>query len=131
MSSGGDYELTQGFWVSIPPGAAAPQSITDLKASKASGKCRLDWSAVTQDLNGKPITGVTYSVYRAIGDPYFTPGAAYATGITATTYTDPDSTVLTDASKNAFYIVHALANGMESGDSNRVGTFVFDLVPGN
>jgi hypothetical protein len=132
VSAGGSYQLVQGFWAGATGLAPAkPKAITDLTASQVSGKCQLDWSAVTEDVNGNPISGVTYNVYRAIGDPYFTPGVTYATGLTAPTYTDPDATVFGDANKNAFYLVTAVSSGGESDISNRVGTFNFSLVPGS
>jgi len=38
--------------------------------------------------------------------------------------------VLSDSSRNASYLVTVVSAGLESDQSNRVGTFVFDLVPG-
>lgn len=126
--TGGEFELTGGFWHG--PITAPPRAITDLQASKDGDKCLLQWSPITQDENGASITGVTYNVYRAIGDPYFTPGAPYSWGLADAAYLDPDTDVLTDSSHNAFYLVRAVSAGLASDDSNRVGTFVFDLVPG-
>ncbi len=131
VSSGGGYQLAQGFWAGVSgPVPATPRAITDLAISKASGKAKLDWSAITTDVNGNALGSVTYNVYRAMNTPYFTPGAPYASGVTSATYTDPDATVLGDASKNAYYIVRAVSAGLEADDSNRVGTFNFTLVPG-
>ena len=127
--SGSDFELTGGFWHG--PLAGKPKAVADLTITKDSGKAKLTWSAVTEDIGGNAISGVTYDVYRAIGDPYFTPGAPYATDVTDTFFLDPDTNVLTDSASNAFYIVTAVNAGLESEDSRRVGTFVFDLVPGS
>ncbi len=132
VSSGGGYQLAQGFWAGVSgPVPAKPRAITDLSISKASGKAKLDWSAISEDVNGHLLSGVTYNVYRAINTPWFTPGTPYASGVTGTTYTDPDATVLSDASKNAYYLVRAVSAGLEADDSNRVGTFNFTLVPGS
>ena len=107
-----------------------PQAITDLRISKDAGQARLDWSAVTQNVNGGELQEVVYRVYRAIDEPYFSPGTPYATGITNLFYLDPDTTVLTDPGHNAFYLVTALSADWESDRSNRVGSFNFALVPG-
>ncbi|HFQ95330.1 MAG TPA: hypothetical protein ENK30_02035 [Anaerolineae bacterium] len=123
------FKLTGGFLQgTFPPGQ--PQTVADLTIANNAGSAQLTWSAITQDTAGNALANVTYNVYRAIGDPYFTPGAAYASGLTTTSYTDPDTTVLTDADNNAFYLVRAQASGREGDDSNRVGTFNFDLTPG-
>jgi len=126
--TGGDFELTGGFWHG--PITSKPQAITDLRASKDGGNCLLQWSPVTHDVNGASITGVMYNVYRAIGEPYFTPGPPYVWGLPDSAYLDPDTAVLSDSSHNAFYLVRAVSAGLESDNSNRVGAFVFDLVPG-
>jgi hypothetical protein len=125
---GGDFELAGGFWRGLLTGR--PKPITDLTITKKSGKVKLTWSAITEDIAGNPISDVSYNVYRALNDPYFTPGAPYATDVVDTTWLDQDTNVLTDSASNAFYIVRAASTGLESDDSNRVGTFVFDLVPG-
>jgi len=131
LSAGGGYQLAQGFWAGVNgPVAGKPRAITDLVISKSSGKAKLDWSAITQDVDGNPLSSVTYNVYRAINTPWFTPGTTHATGITGTSYTDPDTGVFGDANKNAYYLVRAVSAGLESDDSNRVGTFNFTLVPG-
>ena len=127
--TGGDYELLGGFW--HWPVTGRPKAIVDLKASKDGDHCLLTWSAITQDVNGKAIGGVSYNVYRALNDPYFTPATPYAPGVPDTAYLDPDTAVLSNSASNAFYVVRALSAGLEAENSNRVGTFVFDLVPGS
>ncbi len=129
LSQAAPMAIGSGFWYGFAP--AKPRAITDLAIAKASGKAKLDWSAITTDVNGNALGSVTYNVYRAMNTPYFTPGAPYASGVTSATYTDPDATVLGDASKNAYYIVRAVSAGLEGDDSNRVGTFNFTLVPGS
>ncbi|MCP4081362.1 MAG: hypothetical protein GY743_14045, partial [Planctomycetaceae bacterium] len=133
-----------------------PVAVADLKASKYGDQCLLlewsritqaskdgdkclllEWSRITQDVNGDAISGVTYNVYRALNDFYFTPDQLYAWDLTdpsdpsdPPSYLDPDAVVLSDSSHNASYLVTAVSAGLESDVSNRVGTFVFDLVPG-
>jgi hypothetical protein len=126
--SGGGYVLTGGFWVGGP---AAPAAVTDLAASNDGGYLRLDWSAVTQDVEGNSIAGVTYDVYRAQDLPYFSPSAPYATGVSSTTYPDPDAGVIGDPGHSHFYLVRAAYGGLTSSDSNRVGSFPFALAPGS
>ena len=60
--TGGDFELLGGFWHG--PITGRPRGITDLKASKDGDHCLLTWTAITQDVNGKAIGGVSYNVYR-------------------------------------------------------------------
>ena len=123
------YKVTGGFLQEpFPPGQ--PQAVADLAIANNAGSAQLTWSAITQDTAGNALVSVTYNVYRAIGDPYFTPGTTYASGLTTLSYTDPDTTVLSDPNQNAFYLVRAQDSGREGDDSNRVGTFNFDLTPG-
>ena len=111
-----------------------PAAAADLQASVISGSVgrnlQLDWSDVTLDAAGHAIAGVTYNVYRAQDAPYFAPGPASATGLTGATWTDPDTTVLTSAAHSTYYVVVAVYNGLKAAPSNRVGAFVFALVPG-
>lgn len=108
---------------------AAPQAVTGLQAAAEAGALRLDWAGVTRDVDDYGVTGVTYSVYRGVDAPYFTPGAAYASGITEPWWVDPED-VLGDTTHNYTYLVRAVANSLTSGASYRVGTFAFELTPG-
>ena len=126
--SSSSYGLQGGFQQDFS--SLKPEAIDDLIITKNADSAQLGWSAITQDTGGNQISNVTYNVYRAIGDPYFTPGTAYASGLTTPSYADPDTTVLTDPNHNASYLVTAVSNGRESDYSNRVGTFNFSLTPG-
>jgi hypothetical protein len=110
---------------------AKPQAITDLNIAKDGLYAKLTWSAVVEDILGEPLGEVSYNVYRSIDDPYFTPDIPYASGVTTTTYSDPDTGVITDPNSQAYYIVTAVSAGRESGNSNRVGAFNFALTPGS
>ncbi len=114
----GAYEL-------VPPAA-----VTDLRVTRMDGKAQLDWTAVTADGAGYPLTGVTYTVYRGQGQPDFTPGAAYASGLTTDTFTDNDLSVFGNTEHSTFYVVQAIYSGLPSENSNRVGTFTYLLSPG-
>jgi len=109
---------------------ARPRAIDDLGIAKESGRAKLSWPAITTDLDGVAIHHVEYSVYRAIGEPYFTPSTPYATAVTALFYQDSDTGVLSDPAHNAFYLVTATNAGLASDASNRVGSFNFALVTG-
>ncbi len=124
--SGGGTALDAGYWQQ----AFAPARIADLRASKATGLLKLDWSAVTLDTGGHAIAGVTYNVYHAADAPYFTPGAVYATGLTSPTFTDPDAGVIGNMAQDTYYVVRAVYNGLLAGPSNRAGAFAFGLMPG-
>jgi len=126
--SSSNYKLSGGFRQNFPP---KPQAVTDLSITNDAGSAKLTWTAITMDVAGNALSNVTYNIYRDIGNPYFTPGAPYASGLTSSSYTDPDTAVLNDPNHNAFYIVTAVSAGGESLDSNRVGTFNFALVPGS
>jgi hypothetical protein len=78
-----------------------------------------------------PSRGGTYNVCHAQDTPYFTPGAACATGLTSPTFTDPDATVVGNTAHSTNYVVRAVYNGLLAGPSNRAGVFSFGLVAGN
>lgn len=124
---GGAYTVTGGFWPGI---LASPRAVTDLRGSIESGLLRLDWTAVTADTDGNSLTGVTYDVFRAADQPYFTPGAPYASGVTGITHTDPDTGVIGNTAHSHYYLVRAVHGNSTSADSNRVGAFAFGLTPG-
>lgn len=110
--------------------AFEPAAVSDLHASIAGGQVQLDWTAVTHDAAGNLIDGVIYNVYRAQDDPYFTPDASYASGLTAPSFSDLDTTVLTGA-HGTYYIVRSVYQGLLGQPSTRAGAFVFDLVKGS
>ena len=126
-ASGGTFSLRGGFWrPAVHP--TAPGEVTDLRASNAEGRLRLDWTAVTYDPSG-----VTYRVYRGTNSPYFEPTAPpYEKDIIDPTYPDRDPNAIGDTAAGHYYVVTAVNGaGLESAPSNRVGTIAFPLAPGN
>ena len=68
--------------------------------------------------------GGSYNIYRALNDPYFSAGSAYATNINSG-WVDNSST-LDNISQHAFYMVSS------SGScGQRVGEFEFAVTPGS
>lgn len=129
FAQAGETSLGAGYWYGM---IGRPRAVDDLSASMSVSNVRLDWSAVTEDVNGQPISGLSYNVYRAINDPSFTPGTAYASGIEDPMYIDSDTSVLHNSDRNAFYFVTAVDSfATETDDSNRAGAFSFWLVPGS
>ena len=77
-------------------------------------------------LSWEGVSGATgYQVWYSSTEPYFTPPAGNSVPPTGPTYyTFPDNTT------NYYYIVRAVNGPAQSDDSNRVGRFIFQLVPG-
>lgn len=80
----------------------------------AANQAVLSWGAVSKDVNGNPITGVTYNVYTVPTATSTSGGTMIASGITALTYTATGLAV----GSTTYYTVTAVANGMESAYSN-------------
>ncbi len=108
--SGGDFTLNGGFWQCATAAVTAPGIAT------STGDIDLNW------------TGGTANVYRAVNDPYFDPGAAYALGVSSI-WTDPGAAG--DTASNHTYIIRAVGNCGESANSQRLGEFDFALVSGS
>jgi photosystem II stability/assembly factor-like uncharacterized protein len=53
--------------------ADAPMALASLSVATSGNDVMLSWPAVTKNGRGRPISGVTYNVYRATDDPYFSP----------------------------------------------------------
>lgn len=123
------YPVTA-FGAFVLKSPAAPARVTGLAASENGGALRLDWAAVTRDLDGYGLAGVTYTIYRGVDAPFFEAGTPYDSGITDTWWVDGED-VIGDPAHNYTYLVRAVANGLESDDSYRVGTFAFGLTPGS
>lgn len=108
--AGGDFVLNGGFWQCVAASVVSP-GIT------ASGtNVQLAW------------TGGQANVYRAADDPYFAPGAAYATGVSSI-WTDGGAAG--NPAANYTYILRGVDNCGESGNSQRLGEFDFMLTPGS
>jgi hypothetical protein len=111
-----------------------PAAVSDLEASNDDGKVKLEWAEVELDTFGQSITDATYNIYRSQDAPYFLPTAADvadAPGLTSQDWTDLDTTVLTNPTHSTYYVAKAIYQGLRSGPSNRVGVFVFGVVPGS
>jgi hypothetical protein len=105
-----------------------PAAIADLTVSRSSNDLVLDWGAVTENFRGEAISGVTYNVYRAANDPYFTPGSTPYAITSDTVYTD---TGAFDAPDTYYYLVSAVDTlTIESGMSDRMGKFMRTIEPG-
>jgi len=93
--------------------AAPALSITQLDATNV----RLSWGVVTDV--------ASYSLYRDLVDPYFTPGVAYQSIVG----TQIDDAALGDVNTNHFYVARSVcATGFASDVSNRVGEIEFTIV---
>lgn len=110
--NGGSYTLSSGFWLCVTAAVTA----ADIAASGAD--VTLTWTA------GEP----TANVYRAANAPYFTPGAAYASGVSSAW---ADMGAAGNPAYNYTYILRAQGGCGESADSPRLGEFDFALVPGS
>ena len=108
--AGGDFVLKGGFWQCVAASVVSP-GIT------ASGTdVQLVWS------------GGQANVYRAADDPYFAPGAAYASGVSSIW---TDTAAAGNPATNYTYILRGVDNCGESGNSQRLGEFDFMITPGS
>jgi hypothetical protein len=106
-----------------------PLAVADLSASRSGSDLVLDWSAVTQDIRGQALGEVTYNVYRAANDPYFTPSDTPYDSTGGTMYTD--SGVTGDPDTDYYYVVTVLdGEGNESALSERGGLFHTTIASG-
>lgn len=113
--SGGAYVLTGGFWQAC----VVPTAVANTTIQPSGGSVQLSWTSGAPDFN----------IYRAANDPYFVPGALYATS--GSPWTDPDGAVLGNVGLNYSYLIRASNSCGESADSQRLGEFDFALVSGN
>lgn len=110
--TGGSFALQGGFWLCLTADVAAA-SIT------ASGSdVVLNWTA------GEP----TANIYRGEDDPYFTPGAVYAGGV-SNGWTDTGAAG--SPAHNYTYIIRPQGACGESPGSRRLGEFDVTLTPGS
>ncbi|MBU0509390.1 hypothetical protein KKH27_11225 [bacterium] len=99
MTSGRAILFTTEKTAVIPADPKAPENLT---AISGGGGVVLRWNAVTEDINGNPVSNVQYNIYRG-ATPDFTPGAGtYVTTVTDTFYTDSPLPGTTN-----FYVVEA------------------------
>jgi agmatine deiminase len=109
-------------------GSSAPVPIADLTVTLSATDLRLQWSAVTIDGFGNPITVDQYYVYRDTLT-YFEPGSEPFDSSAAVSYTD-DTGVTGDAETHYYYCVTAVYVGKESAFSNVTGEFDRELITG-
>jgi hypothetical protein len=118
---------------SCQAGSPAPPNVV---ISRTGEGVTLRWGHVAADTRGQALEVVRYDVWRSAA-PYFVPsGNPYAAVQPPPAAQAGDPVIYADASLPAsgsgrFYVVRAVsATGQASADSNRVGVFVFQLVPG-
>lgn len=112
LMSGGNYELSGGFWLCVTAEVAAAGIAT------SGATVTLTWTA------GEP----TANIYRGQDDPYFTLGAVYAGGVSSG-WTDTGAAG--NPAHNDTYVIRAQGGCGESADSRRLGEFDFALTPGS
>jgi len=110
--------------------SAKPAAIDDLTITRSSSDVVLDWSDVTLNTNGDPITIDSYNIYRSATDAYFPiiSDNLYVEGLEVSTYTD--SSVITGDDGRYYYAVTSVSGGVESLRSNRVGMIEYDANEG-
>ncbi len=124
----GHRAYTNPIWISF---AERPAAITDLRASLADSAISLNWSAVTVDEGGMPLTVDHYVIYRS-EDPVSTAGNGDSIGTAVGTSFDDFTAAVHDPVTNHYYAVKAVrAIGMKSTDSNISGEFDVSLVNSN
>jgi hypothetical protein len=120
------YDVLQS--VQSPIIVPTPVAVTGLTASLADDDIRLDWTAVTEDTHGGPLTVDHYNVYRnTLG--FFEPGSDPFTTTADIFYVD-DSGVVGDTGTHYFYWVTAQAGYKESAESNGAAEFDKYLITG-
>jgi hypothetical protein len=107
----GNFTLRGGFWQCVTAAVTAPA------IAAAGGDVALSWAG-----------GATANIYRASNDPYFTPGAAYASGVSSSW---SDVGALGNPANNYSYVIRASNGCGESANSQRLGAFTFGIVPGS
>ena len=113
------YDVLQS--VQSPVVIPTPEKVVSLDINLVENDLRLDWSAVTMDTWGNPLTVDGYHVYRDTvdfrdpgSDPFFT---------TTSTYYIDDSGAAGTLDRQYFYWVTAVAGYKESIESPGVGEF--------
>jgi hypothetical protein len=110
-------------------GVKAPDLIKDLRVGKSGTDAVLTWSAVTQDIYGKPKAVSHYEVYRGT-DPQFMPTLGNRIGTPAgTSWTDAGA--VSTGGPDYFYLVRAVdADGFPGGLGNQLPRGILDLMIG-
>ncbi|MEM7117702.1 MAG: hypothetical protein AAF614_35040 [Chloroflexota bacterium] len=108
--SGGNFDVNGGFWQCLTASVASPG------ISPNGSGIDLNW------------IGSSSNIYRAINDPYFTPTTPYASDVSPIWI---DGGTLGSVSSNYTYVIRATGDCGESGNSQRLAEFDFDIVPGS
>jgi hypothetical protein len=107
--------------VQAPVLTPPPAEVTDLTITLVQDDLRLEWSPVTADTGGGPITIDHYQVYRdTLG--FFDPGSDPFLATADTVFTDTTG-VVGDHGRQYYYAVTAVASEKESAFSTIVGEF--------
>lgn|GEM_PF-1868685 len=112
--------------VEIIEKAGVPLPVTDLRAGKAGEDLMLEWSAVTLDRLGHPVTVDAYYIFRE-WETLSRPGVQPFDTIASCWYLDTTG-VVGDTVKSCRYWLQAVAGGKPSGNSSRVGEFDLQLL---
>ncbi len=115
----GDWSCYQD--VTVSTSTAPPERIADLTA-QLSGSIHLSWAPVTSDTSGSPLTVDYYVVHRDASFD-FAASAANSLDVTASTEYEDLTAGDGDVVVNHYYLVRAVAGGLKSQDSDRVGEF--------
>jgi agmatine/peptidylarginine deiminase len=102
-------------------GSTAPVPVADLTIDLSAGDLLLEWSPVTIDGYGNPVTIDHYYIYRDTA-AFFGPGSDPFDSTAATSYLD-GSGVTGDTGTNYYYAVTAVSGGKESVHSGACGEF--------
>ncbi len=99
----------------------APAAVENLELSKAGTFIHLSWSAVAKDNRGYLQPVDHYRIYRDTSRTYHPEALVLLDSTTDVSYTDDAAGHIGDTGANAFYIVTAVASGVESDPSVAVG----------
>ncbi len=122
------YGSTATRWaIAAVPINPAPVNVVAVAISTSGTHPKLDWAHTAASADH-------YAVYRSQTAAYFEAGpASWLADVPASTPTFTDMTAdLTVGGSKFFYLVApANASGEPIGSSNRIGVFVFGMVPGD
>jgi hypothetical protein len=114
-----------GLYLEYLQGDTVPPRAPDVSASLQNGVLRLEWPAVTQDVNGDPESIAFYVICRGEAAFFRAEPSCVLASVEATTYTDSTAGV-GSGTVNHFYAVQAVdVSWNPSAESNRVGEFDF------
>jgi hypothetical protein len=119
--------------LAVPIVAPATKVVT---IARSGSGMQLTWPHVTQDVLGNPVAVTSYEVWRST-KPYFLPVVGdpdigklidvlppFGSTVSASVGTELNGSI-------NYYLVRAVAGATVSNPSNRVGVFMFGVVPGD